>query len=124
MSKEFHADYMDISIAGSGKMVCEHLQANRLRSSVAGSGDVIIKDGKVKKANLTVAGSGSIEARCQMESMDYSVAGTGSISYPGDVKAVGTVVGGKINKIWGTENNKKKSCDEKPKKSKNQTVTF
>ncbi|MBQ3738789.1 MAG: DUF2807 domain-containing protein, partial [Bacteroidales bacterium] len=114
LSKEFHADYMDISIAGSGKMVCEHLQANHLRSSVAGSGDVIIKDGKVKKANLTVAGSGSIEARCQMESMDYSVAGTGSISYPGDVKAVGTVVGGKINKIWGTENNKKKSCDEKP----------
>ena len=114
LSKEFHADYMDISIAGSGKMVCEHLQANHLRSSVAGSGDVIIKDGKVKKANLTVAGSGSIEARCQMESMDYSVAGTGSISYPGDVKAVGTVVGGKIHKIWGTENNKKKSCDEKP----------
>ena len=114
LSKEFHADYMDISIAGSGKMVCEHLQAERLHSSVAGSGDVIIKDGKVKKANLTVAGSGSIEARCQMESMDYSVAGTGSISYPGDVKAVGTVVGGKINKIWGTENNKKKSCDEKP----------
>lgn len=115
LSKEFHADYMDISIAGSGKMVCEYLQAERLHSSVAGSGDVIIKDGMVKKANLTVAGSGSIEARCQMESMDYSVAGTGSISYPGDVKAVGTVVGGKINKIWGTENNKKKCCDEKPK---------
>jgi PDZ domain-containing secreted protein len=49
-----------------------------------------------------------------MESMDYSVAGTGSIAYPGDIKAVGTVVGGKIHKIWGTENNKKKSCDEKP----------
>jgi hypothetical protein len=107
LSKELHADYMDISIAGSGKMVCEHLQAYRLRASVAGSGDVIIKDGKVKKANLSVAGSGSVEARCQMESMDYSVAGTGSISYPGDVKAVGTVVGGKINKIWGTENCKK-----------------
>ena len=114
LSKELHADYMDISIAGSGKMVCDCLHAEHLRSSVAGSGDVMIKDGKVKKANLTVAGSGSIEVRCQMESMDYSVAGTGSISYPGDVKAVGTVVGGKINKIWGTENNKKKSCDEKP----------
>ncbi len=107
LSKELLADYMDICIAGSGNMVCEHLQAERLHSSVAGSGDVIIKDGKVKKANLSVAGSGSIEARCQMESMDYSVAGTGSISYPGDVKAVGTVVGGKINKIWGTENCKK-----------------
>ena len=115
LSKELLADYVDISIAGSGQMVCEHLQANRLRASVAGSGDVMIKDGKVKKANLSVAGSGSIEARCQMESMDYSVAGTGSISYPDDVKAVGTVVGGKINKIRGTENNKKKCCDEKPK---------
>ena len=115
LSKELHADYVDISIAGSGQMVCEHLQANCLRASVAGSGDVMIKDGKVKKANLSVAGSGSIEARCQMESMDYSVAGTGSIAYPSDVKAVGTVVGGKINKIRGTENNKKKCCDEKPK---------
>lgn len=104
----------DTDIAGSGSLLSKELLADHMDISIAGSGDVIIKDGKVKKANLSVAGSGSIEARCQMESMDYSVAGTGSISYPGDVKAVGTVVGGKINKIWGTENNKKNSCDEKP----------
>jgi len=104
----------DTDIAGSGSLLSKELLADHMDISIAGSGDVIIKDGKVKKANLSVAGSGSIEARCQMESMDYSIAGTGSISYPGDVKAVGTVVGGKINKIWGTENNKKKSCDEKP----------
>ena len=116
LSKEFHADYMDISIAGSGKMVCEHLQANHLRSSVAGSGDVIIKDGKVKKANLTVAGSGSIETRCQIESMDYSIAGTGRINYYGDVKVKGYLMGGKINRI-DSENakTKKKCCDEKQK---------
>ena len=104
----------DTDVAGSGSLLSKELLADHMDISIAGSGDVIIKDGMVKKANLSVAGSGSIEARCQMESMDYSVAGTGSISYPGDVKAVGTVVGGKINKIWGTENNKKKSCDEKP----------
>ena len=104
----------DTDIAGSGSLLSKEFLADYMDISIAGSGNVIIKDGKVKKANLSVAGSGSIEARCQMESMDYSVAGTGSISYPGDVKAVGTVVGGKINKIWGTENNKKKSCDEKP----------
>ena len=104
----------DTDIAGSGSLLSKELLADHMDISIAGSGDVIIKDGMVKKANLSVAGSGSIEARCQMESMDYSVAGTGSISYPGDVKAVGTVVGGKINKIWGTENCKKKSCDEKP----------
>lgn len=116
LSKEFLVDYMDISIAGSGKMVCEHLQANHLRSSVAGSGDVIIKDGKVKKANLTVAGSGSIETRCQIESMDYSIAGTGRINYYGDVKVKGYLMGGKINRI-DSENakTKKKCCDEKPK---------
>ena len=104
----------DVDVAGSGSLLSKELLADHMDISIAGSGDVMIKDGMVKKANLSVAGSGSIEARCQMESMDYSVAGTGSISYPGDVKAVGTVVGGKINKIWGTENNKKKSCDEKP----------
>ena len=104
----------DTDIAGSGSLLSKEFLADYMDISIAGSGNVIIKDGKVKKANLSVAGSGSIEARCQMESIDYSVAGTGSISYPGDVKAVGTVVGGKINKIWGTENNKKKSCDEKP----------
>ena len=105
----------DTDIAGSGSLLSKELLADHMDISIAGSGDVMIKDGRVKKANLSVAGSGSIEARCQMESMDYSVAGTGSISYPDDVKAVGTVVGGKINKIWGTENNKKKCCDEKPK---------
>ena len=105
----------DTDIAGSGSLLSKELLADHMVISIAGSGDVIIKDGMVKKANLSVAGSGSIEARCQMESMDYSVAGTGSISYPDDVKAVGTVVGGKIHKIWGTENNKKKCCDEKPK---------
>ena len=105
----------EISVVGSGDFnFVTPFEAKELNIKLTGSGDVIIKDGKVKKANLSVAGSGSVEARCQMESMDYSVAGTGSISYPGDVKAVGTVVGGKINKIWGTENNKKKSCDEKP----------
>ena len=105
----------DTDIAGSGSLLSKELLADHMDISIAGSGDVMIKDGMVKKANLSVAGSGSIEARCQMESMDYSVAGTGSISYPDDVKAVGTVVGGKINKIRGTENNKKKCCDEKPK---------
>ena len=98
---------LNVDIAGSGMLKCKHLIADHAKLGVAGSGSMVIESGTVKKANLSVAGSGSIEARCQMETMDYSVAGTGSISYPGDVKAVGTVVGGKINKIWGTENCKK-----------------
>ncbi len=114
-----------MSIAGSGKLKCKHLIADHANLSVAGSGDMEIESGVVRSAKVSVAGSGSIETRCQIESMDYNIAGSGRIDYYGDVKVKGTTVGGRIKRI-DSENvkTKKKCCDEKSKKTKNQAVAF
>jgi hypothetical protein len=115
----------EMQIAGSGKLECKNLHADHANLSIAGSGDMFIESGKVKSAKISVAGSGSAETRCELESMDYSIAGSGTIRYLGAGKVRGTNIGGRIGRI-DSENVKtnKKCCDEKPKKSKNQTVTF
>ena len=108
-----------MSIAGSGKLKCKHFVADHANLSVAGSGDMEIESGMVKSAKVSVAGSGSIETRCQIESMDYSIAGSGCIYYYGDVKVKGSNWNGRIKRI-DSENVKtdKKCCDEKQKKNK------
>ena len=89
----------DMQIAGSGKMICKKLLADRIKLNVAGSGDMIVEDGTVKSANISIAGSGTIETRCQLESMDYSIAGSGRIRYLGNVKVQGKNIGGRISRI-------------------------
>ena len=90
---------LEVSIAGSGELVCKDFYADLVDLSIAGSGDMIIESGTVKKANVSIAGSGLMETRCQLESMDYQIAGTGSIKYLGNVKTKGTNWGGKIKRI-------------------------
>ena len=115
----------EMQIAGSGKLECKNLHADHANLSIAGSGDMFIESGKVKSAKISVAGSGSAETRCELESMDYSIAGSGTIRYLGAVKVRGTNIGGRIGRI-DSENVKtnKKCCDEKQKKTKNQANTF
>jgi hypothetical protein len=115
----------EMQIAGSGKLECNNLYADHANLSVAGSGNMYIESGKVKNAKITVAGSGSAETRCELESMDYNIAVSGTIRYLGAVKARGTNIGGKIGRI-DSENEKtnKKCCNEKQKKNKNQANTF
>ena len=97
--QEIHADDVELGIAGSGKMVCKNLQADYANLGVAGSGEIIFEAGRLKSADVSVHGTGSVETRCQMESMDYSIAGSGSIKYLGNVKTKGTNVGGRIKRI-------------------------
>ncbi|MBO4871468.1 MAG: DUF2807 domain-containing protein [Muribaculaceae bacterium] len=87
------------SIAGSGKLMCKELIADHADLSIAGSGDVYIESGKVTSADVSVAGSGTIETRCQLESMDYSITGSGVIRYLGRVKVKGQRMGGKLIRI-------------------------
>ena len=109
-----------MSIAGSGKLKCKQLIADRGNLSVAGSGDMEIESGMVKSAKVSVAGPGSIETRCQIESMDYSIAGSGSIYYYGDVKVKGTNWNGRIKRIdEENEKPKERCCEGKHKKTKN-----
>ena len=99
---------MKTSIAGSGKLMCKELIADHADLSIAGSGDVYIESGKVTSADVSVAGSGTVETRCQLESMDYSITGSGVIRYHGDVKVKGQRMGGKLIRI-DSENEKCKT---------------
>lgn len=90
---------LKMSIAGSGKLMCKELIADHADLSIAGSGDVYIESGKVKSADVSVAGSGTVETRCQLESLDYSITGSGVIRYLGDVKVKGQRIGGKLIRI-------------------------
>ena len=99
----------DMQIAGSGKMICKKLLADHIKLNIAGSGDMIVEDGTVKSATISIAGSGSVETRCQLESMDYSIAGSGTIRYLGHVKVQGKNIGGRISRI-DSEN---KNCKTK-----------
>ena len=123
--EDLHSDRVDLNVAGVGKLVCKNLHSDYADLNVAGAGAIVIKAGAVKSADISVAGTGSVETRCELETMDYNISGWGNIHYYGDVKVRGTNIGGKISRI-DSENVKtnKKCCDEKPKKSKNQAVTF
>jgi len=107
-----------MSLAGAGKLVCENLHADHVNLAVAGPGSMVIKEGKVKSADITVAGTGSVETRCELETMDYTITGTGAgrIYYSGDVNVKGTTMFGKIERIDSKKekNNKEKCCHEKP----------
>ena len=114
--EDLHSDRVDLNVAGVGKLVCKNLHSDYADLNVAGAGAIVIKAGAVKNADISVAGSGSVETRCELETMDYSIAGSGTIRYFGAVKVRGTNIGGKISRI-DSENAKtnKKCCDEKPK---------
>ena len=123
--EDLHSDRVDLNVAGVGKLVCKNLHSDYADLNVAGAGEIVIKAGAVKSADISVAGTGLVETLCELETMDYNISGWGNIHYYGDVKVKGTCMVGKISRI-DSENVKtnKKCCDEKPKKSKNQTVTF
>lgn len=124
---DLYADRVDLNVAGVGNLVCKNLHADHADLSVAGTGGIVIKAGTVKSADITVAGTGSVETRCELESMDYTITGTGAgrIYYYGDVKVEGTTMCGQIKRI-DSENvkTKKKCCDEKQKKTKTQGITL
>ena len=94
---------LDMSIAGSGDIVIETIEATNLKASIAGSGDVKLNGGKTTTMSGSISGSGSITAS-SVEAADAKVriAGSGDcsvwatgaldagISGSGDIKYRGT----------------------------------
>ena len=70
---------IDLSVAGSGNLVCPELVADELEATLAGSGDVKVTDGTVRKAEANVAGSGDIVLTCAIENLEANIAGSGDI---------------------------------------------
>jgi len=110
---------LDMSIAGSGDIVIESVEATSLKASIAGSGDVKVNGGKATTLSGSISGSGSITASsvevadakvriagsgdCSVWStgkLDASISGSGDIKYKGSPQLTAKVSGsGEIEPI-------------------------
>ena len=70
---------IELSVAGSGDLVCAELVADELEATLAGSGDLKVTSGSVREAEANVAGSGDIVLTCAIENLEANIAGSGDI---------------------------------------------
>lgn len=95
--QEIDAPQVDVNISGSGK--AEGFGNTRdLDIDVAGSGDVMMKELKAENAKISIAGSGNVWVFASM-SMDVRVAGGGDIHYYGNPTNIKSKLAGSGNLI-------------------------
>lgn len=71
-------EFKKFGIAGSGNLVLQNLNQERLKVSIAGSGN-IKADGKVERAEIHIAGSGDVDmAHVQSQETEVHIAGSGN----------------------------------------------
>ncbi|NNM76860.1 DUF2807 domain-containing protein [Sphingomonas sp. ID1715] len=71
------------SIAGSGDMKVDRVQATSFEGAVAGSGNLAIGTLQADAASFDIAGSGGTSLTGQAKSIEVSIAGSGSLSAQG-----------------------------------------
>ena len=71
---------LELNIAGSGSLVCNELVADKLECNVAGSGDLKVLSGTVFEADVDIAGTGDCNLSCDLENLEANIAGTGDIT--------------------------------------------
>ncbi len=95
--QEIDAPQVDVNISGSGK--AEGFGNTRdLDIDVAGSGDVMMKDLKAENAKISIAGSGNVWVFSSMK-LDVRVAGGGDIHYYGNPPTINSKLAGSGNLI-------------------------
>jgi hypothetical protein len=71
-------EFKKFSIAGSGNLVLQNLNQERLKVSIAGSGN-IKADGKVERTEVHIAGSGDVDmAHVESRQTEVHIAGSGN----------------------------------------------
>jgi hypothetical protein len=68
------------TIAGSGDMRVDRVQAPSFEAEIAGSGDMEIGQLRARRASFSIAGSGGISAMGEAEQAAVSIAGSGSVT--------------------------------------------
>lgn len=95
--QEVDAPQIDVNISGSGK--AEGFGNTRdLDIDVAGSGDVMMKDLKAENAKISIAGSGNVWLFASIK-LDVRVAGGGDIHYYGNPPEINSKLAGSGNLI-------------------------
>lgn len=72
-------DKFECSIAGSGDVEIDGLEAASVKFDIAGSGDIDASGISCKEIECSIAGSGDIDLSGYAENADYSIAGSGDI---------------------------------------------
>jgi hypothetical protein len=82
---------IDLTVSGSGNIVLDELDAERVKANVSGSGDIRINNGGVAdELNVTISGSGNVRAEgFEAQNVDVRIAGSGncSVTANGSLKA-------------------------------------
>lgn len=119
IKKTVTATDLKLKISGSGNIVADDLQADKLECNLEGSGSITIKNGKAKAGEYSVAGSSDLRAygmevgelSCKTtgsavvevfatNSLNASVVGKGEISYKGEPGIQQKIYGsGKISPV-------------------------
>ncbi len=73
-------DNFDCSIAGSGDVEIDGLEASVANFVIAGSGDIDVSGINCKELKCSIAGSGDIDLSGYAENASYSIAGSGDIN--------------------------------------------
>lgn len=69
----------DVTLAGSGDMTIDTLNASEVGATVAGSGSIDVNRVRASQLNATIAGSGSLRMAGQANRGDITIAGSGGI---------------------------------------------
>jgi len=91
-------EFKKFGIAGSGNLVLQNLNQNRLKVSIAGSGS-IKADGKVEKAEIHIAGSGDADlGQVASQVSEVHIAGSGNTDIaPSDEADIHIAGSGDVN---------------------------
>nr|WP_294904748.1 head GIN domain-containing protein [uncultured Lacibacter sp.] len=77
--------YRSVSIAGSGNLVAEtNINLNeKIRLSIAGSGDIRLQELNAPQVDVNISGSGTAEGHGSTRDIDIDVAGSGDVKMSG-----------------------------------------
>ena len=91
-------EFKKFSIAGSGNLVLQNLNQERLKVTIAGSGN-IKADGKVQRTEVHIAGSGDVDmAHVESRETEVHIAGSGNTDIaPSDEAEIHIAGSGDVN---------------------------
>lgn len=77
---EIKALIVDFSLSGSGNLILNHLNCDRIKSAISGSGNIILSgDKKASEFNGVISGSGNIKAGdLEAENVNVTISGSGN----------------------------------------------
>lgn len=71
---------LKLRISGSGNLIVEEAEKNRIESEISGSGNITVKAGTANESNLTISGSGSIDMQhVEVKDVTTHTSGSGSM---------------------------------------------